>query len=185
MKSMNLIVGLGNPETQYAQTRHNAGFMCLDVLAKKYEFPEFKLEKKFFGETSCGQIENEKVILLKPHTWMNLSGKSIGSVVNFYKIGLKNISTIFDDADLEFGTTRIREKGRSGGHNGIKSAISALGSEDFLRVKIGISNERRKKIPAEDFVLQKFTSEEQSQLPRIFDEAIMKLSEKIFSIKEI
>ncbi|MCF7905969.1 aminoacyl-tRNA hydrolase [Candidatus Gracilibacteria bacterium] len=176
---MKLIVGLGNPEMQYAQTRHNAGFLCLDAIAQKFEFPAFELEKKFFGETSYGHISHTKVILLKPHTWMNLSGKSVSALLHFYKIKTEDISIISDDADLDFGIIRFREKGSAGGHNGIRSIIKMLGTENFSRIKIGISTPLRKKIPTDNFVLQKFTEEEQAQLPKIFEHAIEKLIKHI------
>ncbi len=175
---MKLIVGLGNYDKKYENTRHNAGFMAVELLAEKFSFPEFKIEKKFFGEVSCGQINNEKVLLLKPTTWMNNSGKAVVAISNFYKIEPQNIVILFDDVDLEFGIIRFRETGSSGGHNGIKSIIAGLGSQSFPRIKIGIGNELKTKIPTEDFVLQKFTAEEKKKLPEILKQAIDKFLEK-------
>ena len=133
---MYLIVGLGNPEEEYGKTRHNMGFNVINKLSNKYRIEVNK--KKFDGLCGDGMIEGEKVILLKPQTYMNLSGKSIIQVVNFYKIPLENIIVIYDDIDIEPGLIRIRKKGSSGSHNGMKSVIAELGSGEFMRVRVGI-----------------------------------------------
>lgn len=133
---MYLIVGLGNPEEEYAKTRHNMGFNVINKLAKEYQIEVNK--KKFDGLSGDGTIEKEKVILLKPQTYMNLSGKSIVQVVNFYKIPLENVIVIYDDVDIEPGLIRIRKKGSSGSHNGMKSVVQELNSEDFPRIRVGI-----------------------------------------------
>lgn len=133
---MYLIVGLGNPETDYSKTRHNMGFNVINKIAEKYGIEVNK--KKFDGLYGDGIIEGEKVILLKPQTYMNLSGKSIIQVVNFYKIPLENIIVIYDDVDVDTGLIRIRKKGSSGSHNGMKSVVEELNSEEFARVRIGI-----------------------------------------------
>ncbi len=133
---MYLIVGLGNPEEEYGKTRHNMGFNVINRLSNKYAIEVNK--KKFDGLCGDGMIEGEKVILLKPQTYMNLSGKSIIQVVNFYKIPLENIIVIYDDIDIEPGLIRIRKKGSSGSHNGMKSVIAELGSGEFMRVRVGI-----------------------------------------------
>lgn len=133
---MYLIVGLGNPEEEYGRTRHNMGFNVINKLSNKYGIEVNK--KKFDGLCGDGMIEGEKVILLKPQTYMNLSGKSIVQVVNFYKIPLENIIVIYDDIDIEPGLIRIRKKGSSGSHNGMKSVIAELGTEEFSRVRVGI-----------------------------------------------
>ncbi|MCD5382835.1 aminoacyl-tRNA hydrolase, partial [Candidatus Gracilibacteria bacterium] len=113
---MKILVGLGNPGKKYENTRHNVGFSFLDFFAKKNNFGDFKDEKKFFGEISEGNIGGEKVILLKPQTFMNLSGKSVQAILNFYKIDFEDFFVIYDDKDLDFGKIRFREKGSSGGH---------------------------------------------------------------------
>lgn len=133
---MYLIVGLGNPEEEYSKTRHNMGFNAINKIANKYKIEVNK--KKFDGLYGDGVIEGEKVILLKPQTYMNLSGKSIIQVVNFYKIPLENIIVIYDDIDIEPGLIRIRKKGSSGSHNGMKSVIAELNSEEFARIRVGI-----------------------------------------------
>ena len=133
---MYLIVGLGNPEADYSKTRHNMGFNVINKIAKKYGIEVNK--KKFDGLLGDGIIENKKVILLKPQTYMNLSGKSIIQVVNFYKIPLENIIVIYDDIDVDKGLIRIRKKGSCGSHNGVKSVAEELGTEEFKRIRVGI-----------------------------------------------
>ena len=133
---MYLIVGLGNPEEDYAKTRHNMGFDVINLIEKKNNIEVNK--NKFNGLYGSGIIENEKVILLKPQTFMNLSGNSIIQFVNFYKIELDHIIIICDDLDTDIGKIRIRKKGGPGTHNGMKSTVEALNSQDFARVRVGI-----------------------------------------------
>ena len=133
---MYLIVGLGNPEEEYSKTRHNMGFNVINKIANKYGIEVNK--KKFDGLCGNGIIEGKKVILLKPQTYMNLSGIAIIQVVNFYKIPLENVIVIYDDVDVEPGLIRIRKKGSSGSHNGMKSVIAELNSEEFARIRVGI-----------------------------------------------
>lgn len=133
---MFLIVGLGNPEEDYSKTRHNMGFNVINKLAKKYNIEVNK--SKFKGLAGSGIIENEKVILLKPQTFMNLSGESVIQAVNFYKVPTQNLIVIYDDIDIEIGSIRIRKNGSSGTHNGMKSVTQNLGTEDFPRVRVGI-----------------------------------------------
>ncbi len=133
---MYLIVGLGNPESDYSKTRHNMGFNVINKLSEKYEIEVNK--SKFKGLIGSGTIENEKVILLKPQTFMNLSGESIIEVINFYKIPLENLIVIYDDVDIEPGKIRIRKNGSAGSHNGMKSVVNNLHTEEFTRIRIGI-----------------------------------------------
>ena len=133
---MYLIVGLGNPEGEYENTRHNMGFWAVNKLAKKYEIDLSR--KKFNGIYGSGIIEGEKVILLKPQTYMNLSGDSLIEFKNFYKLENSELIVIFDDVDLEPGDIRIKTKGSGGSHNGAKSVVYRLQSEEFIRVRIGI-----------------------------------------------
>ena len=133
---MYLIVGLGNPETDYSKTRHNMGFNVINKISEKYKIEVNK--NKFDGLYGDGIIENEKVILLKPQTFMNLSGKSIIQVINFYKIPLENVIVIYDDIDIKPGLIRVRSRGSSGSHNGMKSVIEELKSEEFIRIRVGI-----------------------------------------------
>lgn len=133
---MYLIVGLGNPESDYSKTRHNMGFNVLNEIAK-----DFKIDinrDKFNGLFETYMYNGQKIVLIKPQTFMNLSGECVRAFVDFYKIDLDNLLVIYDDIDLEPGEIRIRKKGSSGGHNGMKSIIAHLKSEDFPRVRIGI-----------------------------------------------
>ena len=133
---MYMLVGLGNPGLKYRHTRHNAGFDCIDVIAKKYGVAIKKKEKN--GITGVGTIAGEKVLFVKPQTFMNNSGECVGALANFYKIAPENIIVISDDMELECGRIRIRRKGSAGGHNGLKSLIAHLKSENFLRLRIGV-----------------------------------------------
>ena len=139
---MFLIVGLGNPEEEYSNTRHNMGFDTINKLANEYNI---KINKnKFKGLCGSGIIENEKVILLKPQTYMNLSGESIKEAMAFYKIKSENIIVIYDDIDIEPGIIKIRKKGGTGGHNGMKSVISEIDTQNFPRIRIGIGKPENK-----------------------------------------
>lgn len=154
---MKLIVGLGNPGMQYAKTRHNIGFEAIDVLAQCYHIPLNK--NKFKAEIGEGSIGGEKVILMKPQTYMNLSGEAISPCKNWYKIDLKDILIIYDDVTLDVGQLRLRKTGSAGGHNGIKSIIQHLGSSDFPRIKIGVG-EKPSGWDLADYVLGKLNEEE-------------------------
>ena len=152
---MFLIVGLGNPGKEYENTRHNIGFDAIDKIAGKYNIELNRIKfKGVFGE---GFIEGKKVILLKPTTYMNLSGESIREVINFYKISNEEVIVIYDDISLEVGRLRIREKGSHGGHNGIKSIIANLGTDVFPRVKIGVGAPKGNLV---SHVLGKFSEDE-------------------------
>lgn len=152
---MFLIVGLGNPGKEYDGTRHNIGFAAVDYIADKYNIELNRIKfKGVFGE---GFIDGKKVILLKPTTYMNLSGESIREVINFYKISNEEVIVIYDDISLEVGRLRIREKGSHGGHNGIKSIIANLGTDVFPRVKIGVGAPKGNLV---SHVLGKFNEDE-------------------------
>lgn len=133
---MYLIVGLGNPEEEYSKTRHNMGFNAINKIAEQYGIKVTK--NKFQGLYESALIEGEKVILLKPQTYMNLSGNSVKEVVDFYKIEKEKILVIYDDMDIEPGKIKIRKKGSAGGHNGMKSIIQMIGTEEFPRIRVGI-----------------------------------------------
>ena len=164
---MFLIVGLGNPGRQYEHTRHNAGFDVIDALAEKYNISISESgHKALFGK---GMIGGQKVILAKPQTFMNLSGESLRPIMDFYKLEPEDFIIIHDDIDLDVGRLRIRRKGSAGGHNGLKSIISHLGSMDFPRVKIGVG-EKPKGYDLADYVLGHFTKEEQAIFAERFDE---------------
>lgn len=154
---MYIIVGLGNPEPEYSNTRHNMGFDTINKIAKKYNI-EFS-KTNFKGIYGTGIIEGEKVILLKPQTYMNLSGESIKEIIDFYKLNTDNLIIIYDDIDIGPGIIKLRKTGGPGTHNGMKSVIKEIGTEKFPRVRIGIGKPEHKgdlinyvigKIPEED-----------------------------------
>jgi len=152
---MYLIVGLGNPGTQYRGTRHNVGFDILDLISIKYKIVVNRI--KFKGIYGEGSIGGEKVILLKPSTFMNLSGESVREAASFYKISGDNIIILHDDISLEIGSMRIRSKGSAGGHNGLKSIILNLSSDEFVRFKIGVGEPKGELV---SYVLGKFSKNE-------------------------
>ena len=150
---MKLIVGLGNPGKKYARTRHNIGFMCLDVFAKDHGL-QFSYDKKFTADVT----RYKDTLLIKPRTYMNLSGNAVAPVVDYYDIDPEDVLVIYDDLDLPTAKVRLRYKGGSGGHNGMRSIIAALGSEEFKRVKFGISKPASKE--TKDYVLSRFNKSE-------------------------
>lgn len=154
---MKLIVGLGNFEPKYFFTRHNAGFMLVDYLVTA-NGQSFKEEKKLKSAVAKFRLSGEDIVVIKPLTYMNLSGEAISAVINFYKIDKKDVFVIYDDLSLDLGKVRFRNTGSDGGHNGIKSIIQHLGTKDFDRLKIGIGPQPN--IPSEAFVLQNFSKDE-------------------------
>ncbi|MDA1680520.1 aminoacyl-tRNA hydrolase [Bacillus cereus group sp. TH152-1LC] len=154
---MKLIVGLGNPGREYELTRHNIGFMAIDELAKRWNIS--LNEQKFKGVFGAGFVNGEKVILLKPLTYMNLSGESIRPLMDYYKIDVEDFVVLYDDLDIPVGKLRIRMKGSAGGHNGVKSTISHLGTQEFQRIRMGIDRPKNG-MKVVDYVLGRFTSEE-------------------------
>ncbi len=157
-----IVVGLGNYGVKYENTRHNAGFMALDLLAEKYNTKISKF--KFHSLISEVTIENERVLLLKPQTYMNLSGIAVEEAIAFYKIPIENVVIVYDDISMDIGKIRIRRSGTSGGHNGIKSIIDYTGSKEFPRVKIGIGNKPNANWDLADWVLSRFNSQELQKL---------------------
>ena len=133
---MYLIIGLGNPAEEYSKTRHNMGFNTINKIAEQYSIKINK--KKFQGLYEITTIEDKKVILVKPQTYMNLSGNCVKEIADFYKVSSEEILVIYDDMDIEPGKIKIRKKGSSGGHNGMKSIIQMIGTEEFPRIRIGI-----------------------------------------------
>lgn len=161
---MKVVIGLGNPGKKYEKTRHNIGFMVIDRLRKNYNINDER--EKFQALVSEKNIEGEKVIFLKPQTFMNLSGNSIIEIINFYKLNpKKDIIVVYDDMDLPFGNIRIRERGSAGGHNGVKSIISHIG-EEFIRIKCGIGAKEKDAI---EYVLGEFSQTEQQELNEILE----------------
>ena len=161
---MFLIVGLGNPGREYDGTRHNIGFEAIDYISSKNNIDINK--SKFKGMFGEGFIKGQKVILLKPTTYMNLSGESIREVINFYKIDNNKIIVIYDDISLEIGKLRIREKGSAGGHNGIKSIIANMGTDVFPRIKIGVGQPKGDLV---SHVLGRFNKDEEEDLKEVIE----------------
>ena len=173
---MYLIVGLGNPEPEYSRTRHNMGFDTINKLASKYKIEMTR--EKFEGIYGNGIINNEKVILLKPQTYMNLSGKSIKQFINFYKISIENLLVIYDDMDIDIGKIKVRKQGSAGSHNGMKSIVNELQTTKFSRIRIGIGKPQNdyEKI---NYVIGKIEDKEYNQLEKGIDIAVEALGEFI------
>lgn len=165
---MKAIIGLGNLGKEYEHTRHNVGFMALDKIAATYGFGHFHPEDKFEAEISQGTIKDEKIILVKPQTFMNASGRSVQKVLNFYKLNVGDIIVIQDDLDIMLGDYRASFARNSAGHKGVQSIIDSLSSKDFKRIRVGIKIENRK-IPTENYVLGNFTKEETETVEKIID----------------
>ncbi len=161
-----LIVGLGNVGLKYEKTRHNAGFMILEALAEKVKI-KFKEESRFKGKIAVGIIENDPVILLKPSTYINLSGQSVQKICDFYKIQTQDVLVVTDDIALPFGQLRIKNSGSSGGHNGLLSIQMSLNSTNFPRLRVGVGD--RVIGPLEDYVLSRFTEEEFRRFEKVKD----------------
>lgn len=164
-----IIAGLGNPGAKYEMTRHNAGFLAIDMLAMKQNKEIKRL--KFHALTCDAEIEGKKCLLMKPQTFMNNSGEAIGEAAKFYKIPPQNIIVFSDDISLDVGKIRIRRNGSAGGHNGLKSIIAHLGSEDFPRVKIGVGKKPNAYMDLADWVLGRFPKELEPQLKEALENA--------------
>lgn len=157
-KDMIIIAGLGNPGKEYDNTKHNVGFWVIDQLAKQYNITVTKFKHKaLIGD---GTILGKKVLLVKPQTYMNLSGESIKEILKFYKIPIEQLYVIYDDTSLPLSTVRIREKGSAGGHNGMKNIIAHLGTDVFIRIKVGIG-EKPNGWDLADYVLAKFSKDDE------------------------
>ena len=167
---MFIIVGLGNPTNEYAGTRHNVGFDVIDQIADKYNISV--TERKHRAFCGKGVIGGQKVILVKPQTYMNLSGESVRSVLDFYKVDVETeLLVIFDDVSLDVGQLRIRKKGSAGGHNGIKNIIQHLGTNVFHRIKVGVG-EKPKDYDLADYVLGHFSKGEREQMEEGYKKAV-------------
>ena len=176
---MKLIIGLGNPGLSYSMNRHNIGFICLNHFARQQGIHFDKKQAK--ARTGTGNIDGIKAVLAKPQTYMNMSGQSASRLVNKFKVALGDLIVIHDDLDLPLGKLRIRQGGSSGGHKGVESIISELGSQDFIRIRVGIDrpNEKVTEISEADiieYVLNDFTTDEKqiiNQIKAILSEAIL------------
>ncbi len=170
---VDIIVGLGNPGTEYANTRHNAGFWFVDEVVRKFG-GNFKQEKKFQGEVARSTIHGQQVWLLKPDTFMNLSGQSVLALMQFYKIKLANVLVVHDDLDLEVGDVRLKEGGGHGGHNGLRDIISRCGGNGFQRIRLGIGHPGNKS-KVTGHVLKKAATDDQIAIENAIDKAISEL----------
>jgi PTH1 family peptidyl-tRNA hydrolase len=164
-----LVVGLGNPGPRYEATRHNVGFMVADILAERLG-AGFKVHKKSGAEVTTGRLAGRSVVLAKPRVYMNESGRQVGPLANFYSVAPADIIVIHDELDIEFGRIRLKLGGGEGGHNGLRSVVSALGTKNFQRVRIGIGRPPGRKDPA-TYVLENFTAAERPEVPTICEQA--------------
>lgn len=171
---MKLLVGLGNPGRDYVNTRHNIGFMCLDVLARRHgaAFDRVQLRALVASATlpaEMGQDGTLKALLVKPQTFMNASGEAVGALASFYKIAPEEIVVVSDDLDLPFGRLRLRLKGSPGGHNGLRSIMERLGTDAYPRLRVGIGRPPGQQA-GRDYVLDRFSTEEAAELPLLCTE---------------
>lgn len=165
-----LVVGLGNPGTQYESTRHNMGFLAVDKLAQEENFRFSKL--RFKAWTATWEVGGQKVLVMKPQTYMNLSGESVGEAARFYKIPPEHVLVISDDIDLPAGRLRIRPGGSAGGHNGLKSVIERTGSPDFLRLRLGVGRDAHNRANVVGHVLGRFSPDDRKVMDEVVAEAI-------------
>ncbi len=172
---MKLIVGLGNPGKSYKQTRHNIGSLVLDFLAEQMEV-KFKNKRSFESLVAEGTLGEERVVLLKPQTFMNVSGRAVCAVMKNKPIEPKDVLVVYDDADLPFADVRIKTGGSSAGHKGVQSIMDSLGaSAEFFRVRVGIGRPNHPDIQLEDFVLQPWTKQEEEKLDSVITSAITEI----------
>ncbi|MCL6264247.1 aminoacyl-tRNA hydrolase [Craterilacuibacter sp. RT1T] len=178
MSTIRLIVGLGNPGAEYEKTRHNAGFWLVDELAYQLKAPQLGPEGKFFGEAGRVKLDGEDLWLLKPMTFMNLSGQSVGALARFYKIAPEEVLVIHDELDLEPGVAKLKQGGGHGGHNGLKDIIAKLGTPNFWRLRLGIGHpgDRAEVV---NFVLKKPRAEEQQAIDDAIARALAVLPQAI------
>ena len=172
-----IVVGLGNPGDKYTTTRHNAGFMAMDAVAQKYGA---RIDRARF-KALCGECEiaGSRVLLMKPQTFMNLSGEAVGEALRFYKIEPKNVIILSDDTTLDCGRLRVRRKGSAGGHNGLKSINEHLGTEEYPRIKIGVGQKPHPDYDLASWVLGKFPPEDKENLETAINNSVLAVEEII------
>jgi len=168
---MKIIVGLGNPGKKYEETRHNIGFLFLDYLAREFGAEEFQEKAKFKAMVTEAKLKEDKVLLVKPLTFMNLSGETLVALKNFYKLENEDFLICYDDVDLPFEKIRYRDEGSAGTHNGMRSIIGLLGSQDVPRLRFGVEVKERR-MDLASFVLSRFSAEEIASLSDIFTEGL-------------
>lgn len=164
-----MIVGLGNPGPKYALTRHNIGFLAVDFLARGLGFENFKND--FKADVAKGRWEDQEILLVKPQTFMNLSGTSVQPLMNFYKVDMDHLLVLHDEIDQEFDHMKFHRARGHGGHNGIRNITEVLGSNDYSRLRLGVGRPPHPEMQVADYVLQKFSTEEQNQLPDFLNRA--------------
>lgn len=177
-----LIVGLGNPGPEYISTRHNIGFLALDRLREVFGASEFRPEPKFSAELSSAIIDGQKIILAKPTTYMNESGRAVRAILDYYKLEVSALIVIHDDLDLAPGTLRTTDSSRAAGHNGVQDIIDVLGTQDFFRIRIGIGRPVEVEgvcMPSHDYVLGRFSAEESAGHATLFDEVVGTVRERL------
>lgn len=174
-KSM-MFIGLGNPGKEYDDTRHNIGFEVLDAFAKANNFPDWTSKKDLKCHWTSQMMADTRIVLVKPQTFMNLSGEAAQAAASFYKIPSSQVIAVYDELDIDFGQIRLRTGGSAAGHNGVKSLIKHLG-EDFGRVRIGIGPKTHEQMDSADFVLQKFSKDQQTHMNELVVETNAILSE--------
>ncbi|MBQ7045203.1 MAG: aminoacyl-tRNA hydrolase [Clostridia bacterium] len=166
-----MLVGLGNPGLNYEKTRHNAGFMAVDKFCKTHGITQFK--NKFNALVADATINGNRILVVKPQTYMNNSGEAVGKLAKFYKIAPENVLVMFDDISFPVGVLRIRRKGSAGGHNGIKSIIAHLGSENFPRIKIGVGDKPHADADLKNHVLSNFGAEDLKNLDAPLERCVL------------
>lgn len=171
LKTMKLLVGLGNPGKEYAYTRHNFGFLVVDALAKKYD-AKFGLDKRFKAEVAEIFIGGQKILLAKPQTFMNNSGDSVREIVAYFDISTDRVWVIYDDIDLDLGTVRVRSEGTSAGHKGLQSIIDHLGTNQVTRFRLGIRSEFCDELSTEDVVLKRFAKSEEKTVEDTIEKTV-------------
>jgi len=180
---MKIIIGLGNPEKEYAGTRHNVGFALAEKIRTEWNFPEFAFNKKFNAEISKGNFSGQEILLVKPQTFMNLSGEATRAILDFYKLTADDLIVIHDDLDIAAGKYKIATDSSSAGHNGVQNIIDQLGTQKFRRIRIGIGEEVSGapicKLNAHDFVLNKFTSDEIEKIEKIKDDILSEIKKLV------
>lgn len=177
-----LIVGLGNPGPEYATTRHNIGFLALDRLREVFGAPEFRPEAKFSALLSSVVVDGRKVILAKPTTYMNESGRAVRAILDYYKLNPAALIVIHDDLDIAPGTLRTTDSSRAAGHNGVQDIIDSLGTQDFFRLRLGIGRPVEVEgvcIPSHDYVLGRFSEEESAGHAALFDTVIRTVRDRL------
>ena len=175
-----LVAGLGNPEKQYDGTRHNIGFACVDAFAVEHEFPGWIDKKDLKCQLTHKTLGDTRVIVIKPTTFMNLSGQAVQAVMHFYKVAPEYLMVVHDELDIPFGQIRIRTGGSSAGHNGLKSIMNLLG-EDFGRIRVGVGPKQPEQMDSADFVLAPFNKEQQTHVRALTRETTSIITEAIFA----